>query len=218
MDRFHLQIIRKMISSENKRAVSVIGAGGHARAVLPLLLDSGYTVTGVYDESFNPDKSEIICGVPVVGVAAPADVEAVLAIGDGIKRQSKFNDSGIRVVKETICHPTVHVGHNVHLGESNLIFPRVVLHTEVKLGCNNIVNTGAVVEHESVIGSHNHISVGVIVCGRVVIGDNCFIGAGSVIIDKIRIASNVTVGAGSVVIRDITEPGVYVGNPARRIK
>nr|HQU73633.1 N-acetyltransferase [Calditrichia bacterium] len=34
----------------------------------------------------------------------------------------------------------------------------------------------------------------------------------------VRICDNVVIGAGSVVTRDITEPGIYAGNPARKIR
>jgi len=63
-----------------------------------------------------------------------------------------------------------------------------------------------------------HISVGAIICGRVIIGDECFIGAGSVVKDNVKICNNVTVGANSLVIKDITQPGVYIGNPVKRLR
>ncbi|MCG7489644.1 N-acetyltransferase [Vibrio sp. Of14-4] len=34
----------------------------------------------------------------------------------------------------------------------------------------------------------------------------------------VRICSNVVIGAGAVVTKDINEPGVYVGNPAKKIR
>lgn len=49
-------------------------------------------------------------------------------------------------------------------------------------------------------------------------GDNVVIGAGSVIIGPVDICDNVTIGAMSLVNKSITEPGVYVGTPARRVK
>lgn len=207
-----------MTSSANNKSVSVFGAGGHARAVIGLLVDCGYTVSGIYDVNYSSDKPEIICGVRLTGTYPSPESEVVLAIGDGERRKSSFISTDLKIVRESIVHPSALIGLGVETGTSNLIFPRAVLHTEVKLGSNNIINTASVLEHETVIGNHNHISVGAILCGRVSVGDNCFIGAGTTIIDKIRIGHNVTIGAGSVVIRDISEPGVYVGNPARRIR
>jgi acetyltransferase-like isoleucine patch superfamily enzyme len=34
---------------------------------------------------------------------------------------------------------------------------------------------------------------------------------------RVSVSNRVIIGAGSVVTRDITEPGVYVGAPARRV-
>ena len=33
-----------------------------------------------------------------------------------------------------------------------------------------------------------------------------------------KVGDDITVGAGSVVTKDLKEPGIYAGNPARRIK
>jgi len=49
------------------------------------------------------------------------------------------------------------------------------------------------------------------------IGNNVSIGSNATIL-PVNICANVVIGAGSVITRDITEPGVYVGNPAKKIK
>jgi len=46
------------------------------------------------------------------------------------------------------------------------------------------------------------------------IGNNVSIGTNTTIL-PVKICDNVVVGAGAVVTKDITEPGIYVGNPAR---
>lgn len=54
--------------------------------------------------------------------------------------------------------------------------------------------------------------------GEVVIGNNVYVGANAIILPNVHIADNVVIGAGAVVTKDITEDGVYVGVPAKRIK
>lgn len=49
---------------------------------------------------------------------------------------------------------------------------------------------------------------------KTTIGDNVSLGSNSTIL-PVNICSNVVIGAGSVVTKDIIEPGVYAGNPAR---
>lgn len=49
------------------------------------------------------------------------------------------------------------------------------------------------------------------------IGNNVSIGSNATIL-PVQICDNVVIGAGTVVTKDITQPGVYAGNPARKIK
>ena len=48
------------------------------------------------------------------------------------------------------------------------------------------------------------------------IGSNVSIGSNATIL-PVSISDNTVVGAGSVVTKDINEPGIYAGNPARRL-
>lgn len=50
------------------------------------------------------------------------------------------------------------------------------------------------------------------------IGNNVFLGIDSVVLCNVSICDNVIVGAKAVVSSSITEPGVYAGNPAKRIR
>lgn len=50
------------------------------------------------------------------------------------------------------------------------------------------------------------------------LGHDVVIGANAVIIGPVSLCDNVVIGAMSVVSKDIVEPGIYVGNPARKIK
>ena len=49
------------------------------------------------------------------------------------------------------------------------------------------------------------------------IGNRVSIGTNATIL-PVSICDDVVIGAGSVVTKDITEPGTYAGNPARRLK
>ena len=50
-----------------------------------------------------------------------------------------------------------------------------------------------------------------------VLGDNVVIGSNSVIVGPVDICDNVIVGSLSLVNRSITEPGLYVGTPVRKV-
>ena len=49
------------------------------------------------------------------------------------------------------------------------------------------------------------------------IGNNVSIGSNATIL-PVSIADNVVIGAGSVVTKSITEPGIYAGNPAKKLR
>lgn len=49
------------------------------------------------------------------------------------------------------------------------------------------------------------------------IGNHVSIGSNATIL-PVQICDHVVIGAGAVVTKDITEPGVYAGNPARKIR
>jgi acetyltransferase-like isoleucine patch superfamily enzyme len=52
---------------------------------------------------------------------------------------------------------------------------------------------------------------------KTVIGDHVSIGSNATIL-PVAICDHVIVGAGAVVTKDVTEPGVYAGNPARKMR
>lgn len=54
------------------------------------------------------------------------------------------------------------------------------------------------------------------ICPR--IGNNVTIAANSCVLGDVTITDNVVIGAGSIVTKDIDQPGVYVGAPAKQIK
>ncbi len=60
-----------------------------------------------------------------------------------------------------------------------------------------------------------HVAVGAHLCGTVTIGNATWIGAGATVSNNVNICGECTIGAGAVVVKDITEPGTYIGVPAR---
>ena len=49
------------------------------------------------------------------------------------------------------------------------------------------------------------------------VGNRVFIGSNATLL-PVTICDDVVIGAGSVVTRDIVEPGIYAGNPARKLR
>ncbi len=92
------------------------------------------------------------------------------------------------------------------------VFGSTILKTGVMIDSH--VNIG----HNSYIGENTVLAFGAIVGGSVTLGKNCMIGLGAILRNGINICDNVIIGMGSLVVRDITEPGIYKGSPAKFYK
>lgn len=78
---------------------------------------------------------------------------------------------------------------------------------------------GTNIGHGTFIGTQTHLANNVSTGGSSYIAPYGFIGSGAIVSAGVRIESeDVVLGAGSVITKSITESGVYVGSPARRIK
>jgi len=201
--------------------LAVIGAGGHTRSLINLLLcrfDSDEI--SIFDDSFKKETDEKILSCSVYGKISHIDsrFQVVVSIGDNQRRKHYFLKFQKQIFKENLFHKSSMVEQSARLGVSNQVFANSYINSLACIGSNNIINSSSIIEHDCIIGSHNHISVGAIVCGKSHIGNGCFIGAGAIINNHIAIGDNVLIGSGSVVTKDIVNPGVYVGVPARRIK
>ena len=203
------------------KKISIIGAGGHTRSSINILKKHyADAVFSVYDESFNPQKIELIAGIELKGNLEDIDDKSLifLSVGDNLKREKLFKKYNNQIITNNLFHTTSYTEEPIKIGISNQILANAYINSYVEIKDNNIINTSVIIEHEVKIGSHNHIAIGAKICGRCEIGSRCMIGANATIIDSVKICDDVVIGAGSVVTKDITNPGTYVGVPAKKIK
>lgn len=201
--------------------INIIGAGGHTRSSLNLLKQTfKNTLFKIYDKNYTSPKIEYIDNIKIIELKEniPNKEIIFLSIGNNKEREKLYLQYNKQILDTNLFHTMSYKEDYIKIGKANQIFALAYINSFVEIGDNNIINTSSILEHEVKIGNHNHISVGAKICGRVKIGDRCMIGAGSTVIDKITICDDVIVGAGSIVIKDILEPGVYIGTPAKKIK
>lgn len=194
----------------------LFGCGGHGRSIAEIILSNDPAATITFVDR-NARAGETVLGFPVAAAAEfPGKYRALVTIGDNLRRKKVFETLDHECM-DALISSRAYIGHLSRIGKGTTVGYGVYVGPEAEVGENTILNTGCIVEHEVRIGSHNHIAPNVTICGRVSIGDLVMIGAGATVIDGIKVASNVIVGAGATVVRDIGEPGIYVGTPARRI-
>lgn len=209
--------------SESK-PIALIGAGDHAAAVLAAMPDRTRVCWCVDRRAVNYlggleriDSDEEFCAK-----FSSDDVCALItAVGNpltaiALRRRliEKYSDYRSPV----IIAPTAIVDSSSQLGQGTQIMHRAVINFGTTIGSHTIINTGAIIEHGCTIGQNVFIGPGAVVCGNVAISDDVFIGAGAVISPGVNITSGAIVALGAAIVSNITEPGVYAGVPAHRIK
>ena len=120
------------------------------------------------------------------------------------------------------------------LGDGVFVGPFVEIQKDVTIGARTRVQSHAFICELVTIGADCFVSHGAMfvndlfakggpargdktLWGHTRIGDRVSIGTHATIL-PVDICDDVVIGAGSVVTRNITEPGVYAGNPAKKIR
>ncbi len=198
--------------------IILIGGGTHAAPVIDTILAAGDIPHGILDSKYG-DLTEVL-GVPVLGDICDwekyTDFKFVIAIGKNRIRH-QMADS-IPVKYHTVIHPTAIISRFAKIGEGTVVLPGAVINTRATVGKHCIINTGSIIEHDCTVSDYVHTSPAVTLSGTVSVGVHTHIGTGAKVSNNLSICAECTVGAGAVVVRDITEPGVYVGVPAKKIK
>lgn len=189
----------------------LLGCGGHARSIADVILNA-FPSAKLFFLDENAREEESVMGFPVSRTMPEEGGKLVLAVGDNVSRrhQAFGKDVCTIVAKTATVSPFALLGKGCFVAHGAHIGPEAVI------GCGTIINTNSIVEHEVNIGEFCHIAPNCVICGRCNIGNNTFIGAGAIIKDKISICSDTIIGAGAVIIKNITEPGIYIGCPARK--
>ena len=200
--------------------VVIMGAGGHGKVVADMTMRSGDVVVGFLDDGL--EKGTTILGLPVLGAISDcheyeSDCQFIIAMGSGELREKISNaHKGLRWY--TACHPTAVTGLECGIGEGSSLGAFSVVNPGSEVGRHCIVNTAAIVEHDCRIGDFCHIAPKACIGGFVTVGRHVWVGLGCSIRNVLTICDHVTLGAGCTVVKDITEPGVYVGTPARKFR
>ncbi|NLG42741.1 MAG: acetyltransferase [Phycisphaerae bacterium] len=214
-------------SPSRRDRILILGAGGHGRVVLDILLQAArYQVVGYLDN--NRDMiGRRVDGLPVYGTiedlerfAHELDIQGVIiAIGDngtrrGLARQ--VDAAGIPLVNAV--HPAATLASTVTLGRNDVICAGVVVCDRCQIGDSVILNTGCVVDYQTMIGEGVHICPGVRIGGRVKVESGAFVGIGATVVPKVTIGCESITGAGAVVTADVPSMATVVGVPARPVK
>ena len=199
----------------------LVGGGGHCKSVIEVAESVGYNILGILD--MPEDVGKQVLDYKVIGTDDDIPLyvdkaEFVITVGfiknpaTRIKLYKKVKEAGGKLA--TIIASTARVSKYSTIGEGTVVMHQAFVNAGAHIGVNSIINTFCNIEHDSQIGDQCHISTGTMVNGDCKIGERVFVGSQSVLANGISIGDDIIVGAASFVRKDITEKGIYSGNPA----
>jgi len=196
----------------------IIGASGHGKVIADIALKNGYEIVGFLDDN---DTIKEIGGFPLLGSVSDAvkfasECEFFIAIGNNRIREMIADKYAVNWA--TLIHPTAVIGRDVEINAGTVVMANAVINPSARIGKHCIINTGAVIEHDNFLQNYVHVSPNAALAGTVHVGERVHGGVGACVKNNTNITADVTVGAGAAVVKDITEAGVYVGVPARRMR
>lgn len=190
--------------------LALFGYGGHAREVAAQIEEP---VIFYVDDEYANDVAKPISKFN------PEKELMLIAIGESVDRKNIADKLPKKTNYFTFIHPTAQImDSNIEIGEGSFIGANSILTTNIKLGKHALLNRGNHIGHDCVIGDYFSAMPNSIVGGNVYIGDKVYMGSCSNIREKIKITSSVIIGMNAGVVKNINQPGIYVGIPAKKIK
>ena len=211
--------------SPTSAAPVVIGAGGLASEVVDVLaLQFPIENLVIYSDVPPPTNasdhsiSELFQGTVKDLLGSRESFEFVVAIGDINARERIFthvlNSGG---TPRSIIHPGAFIGSSSHLGAGSIVLAGATVTARASVGRGCILNPGVRISHDCIVGDFVTIGPNAVLCGRSRIGEKCLVGANSTVNPDVSVCQDTTLGSGAVATRDITDPSVWVGVPARPV-
>lgn len=211
-----------------KPKLVVIGAGGHARSVLDIILQNNeYDVAGCVDNIFpefkhvpNMEEISIIGNDELLPKLYDSGINNIfVAIGNNKLRASIY-EKAVSIGFEPVSVISRHavISPRAYIGSGTCVMAGAVINVNCSVGNNCIINTNSSLDHDCTVGNHCHVAPGVAVSGTVNIGDCVHLGTGTNVINGISIGKNSFIGVGSAVVKNIPEGVLAYGVPAKIIK
>lgn len=206
------------------RKILIAGTGGFAKEVLCLITDLGRydDVIGFIEPDeilARKEKWEPILGKPVLPYSmVNPDLHCVsIAVGDSLIRQKITQQLPANIEYITLIHPTAVVSQWAEIGEGAIICAGTIITCDIQIGKHAHFNLNTTIGHDCIIGDYFTTAPNANISGNCTFAEHVYFGTSSCIKQGISIVGNVTIGMGAVVTKNIEEPGIYVGSPAKKL-
>lgn len=209
------------------KRLAIIGSGDLAQQIAHHAVNDGhYQLVGYFDDF--KIKGQESNGLPVLGKLDSINNcfdqgmfdELIIGIGYNHMnfRQELFLQFEKSIPFATIIHSSCFIDKSARIGKGTIIYPGCNIDMHTRIGDNCLIYNGTIIAHDSHISSNTILSPGVQIAGFCHINQHVVLGIGTVVSDNIQICEHVKTGAGTVIVNHLSESGLYVGVPSKKIK
>jgi acetyltransferase-like isoleucine patch superfamily enzyme len=136
--------------------------------------------------------------------------------GEGVKVMEPVNIYGCKIGSQCFVGPFVEIQKDVTIGQRTKVQSHTFICELVTIGDDCFIGHGVMFIND-LFANGGPARGDKSLWKETKIGNNVSIGSNATIL-PVTICDNVVVGAGAVVTKNITLPGVYAGNPAKKLK
>lgn len=148
-------------------------------------------------------------------ICLPSGMKNV-TFGENVKVVEPVNLYGCAIGSHTFIGPFVEIQKDVTIGSHCKIQSHSFICELVTIGNNCFIGHGVMFINDVFAGG-GPAGGNKDLWKKTFIGNNVSIGSNATIL-PVTICDGAVIGAGAVVTKNITEPGVYAGNPAKKMK
>jgi sugar O-acyltransferase (sialic acid O-acetyltransferase NeuD family) len=213
-----------MDNNSNNKKTTIVGYSGHGFVAVDILLAMKMSITTYCDDdektnnpfhlSYLGKEKDFFSSISYLN--NQHTWQFFISIGNNNIREKVFSflmDRKASIINA--IHPKAIIASSCIVGSGVMAAANTTVNPICKIGNGVICNTSCSIDHECIIDDFAHIAPGAVLNGNVKIGKRTFIGANATIKQGVQIGNDVTIGMGACVVKNISEPGIYIGNPAK---
>ena len=166
---------------------------------------TGSTVNKIHPDDFLADRYN-------------ADDEFLITYVTTMDRRQAIADKidADGLARATFIHNSAIVDPTAVINSGTFVGPFCIVAYESVINNDCLVAPYTLVSHRANLGQGTVTNPGAMIAGAVTVGKYCLMGIRSTTVDQIEICDRVQVGPCAFITKTITEPGRYLGSPARR--
>ncbi|WP_396182971.1 NeuD/PglB/VioB family sugar acetyltransferase [Flavobacterium sp.] len=207
------------------KKIAIFGIGGLAKDVFfclkEIYLKGHYDFEGqvVFVDKL-PNKSAFFLNCPLF-LEENFDsrtYQVIIAIGNPTIRKQISSSLPAATFYPKVIHPSALVNETVILGNGVVILANAIISCDVTVGDFCILDRAVQIGHDCKVADFVHFSPASVLSGNVTINSLVDIGTLVAIKQNLEVERETIIGMGAIVVKSIQEKGVYLGNPAKKIR